>query len=205
MNAPNSGERSDTRGEPRRALLQTEIDNLAADERAAIRRFIAGERVSRNIVREHERALTLGERISDKVASIGGSWTFIGLFLSVLVLWMVFNSFVLLRGAFDPYPYILLNFVLSCVAAIQAPIIMMSQRRLGDADRMHAEHDYEVNVRSELEIMQLHEKLDELRERDWAYLVEMQRRQIEMLQQLLGQRGTPQAPPLNTDAERGQS
>ena len=87
--------------------------------------------------------------------------------------------------AFDPYPYILLNLCLSCVAAIQAPIIMMSQNRASAADRMQAQHDYEVNVKSELEIMQVHEKLDEMRERDWASLVDAQNRQIELLQQLL--------------------
>jgi len=98
--------------------------------------------------------------------------------------WMVANSFLLAR-AFDPYPYILLNLVLSCLAAVQAPIIMMSQNRQAAVDRLHAENDYQVNVKSELEVLQIHEKLDVLRSREWALLVEQQNRQIEMLQRLL--------------------
>lgn len=188
-----------------RSRMQARLDRLPADERAVIERFISGERVLRNTAREFDGQLTFGERVSDKVAAIGGSWTFILLFLAVLVAWMLFNTFVLARGAFDPYPYILLNLVLSCVAAIQAPIIMMSQRRHGDADRRKAEHDYEVNVKSELEIMQLHAKLDELRERDWSHLVAMQNEQIALLQQLLVEQGGAVRPPLHTDAERGQS
>lgn len=184
--------------------IKSRLDSLPANDRAVIERFIVGESVSRNIVREFDEQLTFGERVSDKVASIGGSWTFILLFLAVLVAWMLFNTFVLLRGAFDPYPYILLNLVLSCVAAIQAPIIMMSQRRHGEADRRKAEHDYEVNVKSELEIMQLHAKLDELRERDWSHLVAMQTEQIALLQRLLVEKGGPARPPNHTDVERGQ-
>ncbi len=168
-----------------RKLLQTELDGLPADEREVIERFIARRSVSRNIVRELDRTRGLGDRVADRVAAIGGSWPFIIGFLVVLFAWMGFNTFVLAREAFDPYPYILLNLVLSCLAAIQAPIIMMSQNRQAAADRLGAQHDYEVNVKSELEIMQVHEKLNALRERDWAVLVELQNRQIQMLQRLL--------------------
>ena len=98
---------------------------------------------------------------------------------------------MLAKGAFDPYPYILLNLCLSCVAAIQAPIIMMSQNRQGTIDRLRAQNDYEVNVKAELEIMQVHEKLNDLRERDWATLVELQNQQIELMQQLLRHRQDP--------------
>ncbi len=168
-----------------RKLLQTELDGLPADEREVIERFIARRSVSRNIVRELDSTRGLGDRIADRVAAVGGSWAFIGSFLFVLVAWMVLNTFVLARQAFDPYPYILLNLVLSCVAALQAPVIMMSQNRQAAADRLGAQHDYEVNVKAELEIMQVHEKLNALRERDWAVLVELQNRQIQMLQRLL--------------------
>ena len=173
------------RRETARRLLQSEVDKLPADEREIVERFIANRRVSRNIVQEYDRAAGLGERVADKVAQIGGSWAFIITFLLCLVAWMAFNTFVLTKGAFDPYPYILLNLCLSCVAAIQAPIIMMSQNRQGTIDRLRAQNDYEVNVKAELEIMQVHEKLNDLRERDWATLVELQNRQIELLQQLL--------------------
>jgi uncharacterized membrane protein len=166
-------------------LLRAELEKLPEDERAVIERFIARRSVSRNMAREFEASLGFGERLSDRVAAIGGTWTFIIVFLVVLVVWMLVNSYLLVGKAFDPYPYILLNLGLSCVAAIQAPIIMMSQNRASTADRMNAQHDYEVNVKSELEIMQVHEKLDEMRERDWASLVEAQNRQIELLEQLL--------------------
>jgi uncharacterized membrane protein len=166
-------------------LLRAEIEKLPSDERAVIERFIARRSVSRNIAREFDASLDFGERLSDRVAAIGGTWKFIIVFLAVLVIWMLVNSYLLAGHAFDPYPYILLNLGLSCIAAIQAPIIMMSQNRQTAADRMQAQHDYEVNVKSELEIMQVHEKLDEMRERDWATLVDAQNRQIEMLQQLL--------------------
>lgn len=168
-----------------RKLLQSELEQLPADEREVIERFIARRSVSRNIVREFDSGRRFGDRIADRVAAIGGSWPFIVGFLVLLVVWMVFNTFVLAREAFDPYPYILLNLVLSCLAAIQAPVIMMSQNRQAAADRLGAQHDYEVNVKSELEIMQVHEKLNALRERDWAVLVELQNRQIQMLQRLL--------------------
>ena len=120
-----------------------------------------------------------------RVARVGGSWRFIIAFAVFLVAWMALNS--AMGRAFDPYPFILLNLVLSCLAALQAPVIMMSQNRQAEADRMQAQNDYEVNIKSELEILQVHEKLNELRERDWAALVELQNRQIEMLQQLLQQ------------------
>ncbi|PZQ16516.1 MAG: cyclic nucleotide-binding protein [Rhodanobacter denitrificans] len=184
MNPASAFARIDPR-QTARKLLQTELDSLPADEREVIERFIARRSVSRNIVRELDRSRGLGERVADRVAAVGGSWPFIIGFLVLLFAWMGYNTFVLAREAFDPYPYILLNLVLSCLAAIQAPIIMMSQNRQAAADRLGAQHDYEVNVKSELEIMQVHEKLNALRERDWAVLVELQNRQIQMLQRLL--------------------
>jgi uncharacterized membrane protein len=177
------GSRIDRR-ETARRLLQVEIDKLPADERAIVERFINGGQVSRNVVRELHQARTLGERVADKVAAVGGSWRFIIAFGAFLVVWLAINSLMLVK-AFDPYPYILLNLCLSCLAAIQAPVIMMSQNRQAAVDRMRAENDYQVNVKSELEILQVHEKLNQLREQDWATLVELQNRQIEMLQRLL--------------------
>lgn len=122
-------------------------------------------------------------------AEIGGSWSFIIGFGLVLLFWIVLNS-VLMTHAFDPYPYILLNLCLSCLAAIQAPVIMMSQNRQAAVDRMRAQNDYEVNIKSELEILQVHEKLNQLREQDWLALVEQQNRQIALLQQLIDRAGT---------------
>src|SRR6185295_10578400 len=130
---------------------------------------------------------TFGERLADRIAAFGGSWTFLLLFLVVLVSWVGLNSLVLARRheAFDPYPYILLNLFLSMIAALQAPIIMMSQNRQAAKDRLDAAHDYEVNLKAELEILSLHEKVDELRERKWGELIELQQEQIRMLMRLL--------------------
>jgi uncharacterized membrane protein len=168
-----------------RALLQSEIEKLPDDERAIVERFVQRRQVSRNIVRDYDQSSSLGERIADRVAAVGGSWSFILVFLGCLIAWMVLNSLVLARAAFDPYPYILLNLCLSCVAAIQAPVIMMSQNRQGSIDRLRAENDYAVNIKAELEIMQLQEKLNGLRDQDWRHLLEVQNQQILMLQRLV--------------------
>lgn len=173
------------RAETARKLLQTEIDKLPPEERDIVNRFIEGHRAPRDVMREFDEQLTFGERLADRVAAFGGSWTFIFIFLGIMAIWMMVNTIVLARQAFDPYPYILLNLALSCLAALQAPVIMMSQNRMAEKDRMQAKHDYEVNVKAELEILQLQEKLNELRQRDWIALIEMQQRQIEMLERLL--------------------
>ncbi|NYF22588.1 putative membrane protein [Xanthomonas sp. JAI131] len=173
-----------------RQLLQTELEKLPDAEREVVERFIAKRHVARDIVKQADRDRTLGERIADRVAEIGGSWSFIIGFGLVLLAWIALNSLVLAH-AFDPYPYILLNLCLSCLAAIQAPVIMMSQNRQAAVDRLRAQNDYEVNIKSELEILQVHEKLNQLREQDWATLVDLQNRQIAMLQQLLERGGTP--------------
>ncbi|MCC4596238.1 DUF1003 domain-containing protein [Xanthomonas campestris pv. phormiicola] len=171
-----------------RQLLQTELEKLPDAEREVVERFIAKRHVARDIVKQADRDRTLGERIADRVAEIGGSWSFIIGFGLVLLAWIALNSLVLAH-AFDPYPYILLNLCLSCLAAIQAPVIMMSQNRQAAVDRLRAQNDYEVNIKSELEILQVHEKLNQLREQDWATLVDLQNRQIAMLQQLLERAG----------------
>jgi uncharacterized membrane protein len=128
--------------------------------------------------------------VADRVVGFGGSWTFISLFCGVLVAWVVLNSFILARwgGAFDPYPYILLNLVLSMLAALQAPIIMLSQNRQAAKDRLDAAHDYEVNLKAELEVRALHEKVDCLRGQQWGELIELQQEQIRLLTQILTER-----------------
>ncbi|MEO7917644.1 MAG: DUF1003 domain-containing protein [Dokdonella sp.] len=155
-----------------RKLLDVEIDKLPEVERDIVARFISRKRTARNVLREFDDSRTFGERIADRVAQVGGSWTFILCFLGALVAWMLFNTWMLSQRAFDPYPYILLNLVLSCVAAIQAPIIMMSQKRQGEADRVQAQHDYEVNIKAELEILQVHDKLNALRDSEVNELLE---------------------------------
>ncbi|MGA8140377.1 MAG: DUF1003 domain-containing protein, partial [Desulfobaccales bacterium] len=126
--------------------------------------------LSRNINKEFESRLTTGERMADRLADFGGSWTFITIFIVVCVSWMAINTAVLLAKAFDPYPYILLNLVLSCLAAIQAPVILMSQNRQEAKDRLRSEHDYEINMKAEIEIRKLHEKMDHLLMHQWQRL-----------------------------------
>jgi uncharacterized membrane protein len=151
-------------------ILDMGSKEMTAHEQRVIERVAKRLAVSRNINIEHDKSYTFGERLADKVASFGGSWTFLILFSAVIMGWVVVNS-VMLASGFDPYPYILLNLFLSMLASIQAPIIMMSQNRLAAKDRLAAAHDYEVNLKAEIEIMALHEKLDEIRAKDLAELL----------------------------------
>ncbi len=142
------------------------------------------EVLSRNINKEFEGNLTLGERLADHLADFGGSWTFISIFMGMLIIWMIINTVVLLTQPFDPYPYILLNLVLSCLAAIQAPVIMMSQNRQEAKDRLRAEHDYEINLKAEIEIRKLHEKLDHLLLHQWQRLLDIQQLQVNLMEEI---------------------
>ena len=168
-----------------RRVLHREWETLSGLERRVVEQVLARAHAAKAPHADDTR--TFGQRVADRIAAFGGSWTFILSFLLVLVCWVALNSFVLARRneAWDPYPYILLNLFLSMVAALQAPVIMMSQNRQAARDRLDAAHDYEVNLKAEIEIRALHEKLDLLREESWAELVEMQRRQIELLEELL--------------------
>ena len=183
-----------------RRLLGADFDALDAQARNATRHVAGRTRISQHPDAAPQDATTFGQRAADAVASFGGSWTFIGLFMAVLVFWVGLNSW-LLSGTprvFDPYPYILLNLFLSMLAAIQAPIILMSQNRQSHKDRVQAEHDYEVNLKAELEIMLLHEKIDALRQDQWSELLALQKEQLELLASLA--RPQPSAAP-NTDTK----
>lgn len=125
-----------------------------------------------------------GDKLADKVAAFGGSWNFIILFMTILVVWMFINAFALHNKGFDPYPFILLNLILSCVAALQAPVIMMSQNRQEDKDRERAEHDYKVNLKAEVEIRMLHEKLDHILLHQNKRLLQIQEVQMEMMESI---------------------
>ena len=138
---------------------------------------------------EFDRSLTLGERVADRVAEFGGSWRFIILFFAVMAVWITVNSIYLLFQPFDPYPFILLNLGLSLLAAVQAPIIMMSQNRQEARDRLRAENDYQVNLKAELEVRAVSEKLDLLIHQHWAHLLEIQQVQTEMIQDMLARLG----------------
>lgn len=154
-------------------LFGEAMSGIGPAEQRILEQAIEGRAVSRNVHETYETEMSLGARVADKVASFGGSWPFIILFGLVLAIWISVNA-VMSRTAFDPYPFILLNLVLSMLAAIQAPVIMMSQNRQADKDRLAATHDYEVNLKAELEIIALHDKLDAMRDQ---VLAEMPARQ----------------------------
>ncbi|KPK47703.1 MAG: hypothetical protein AMJ77_02320 [Dehalococcoidia bacterium SM23_28_2] len=161
-------------------------ETRAAQLEKAIRGKIARhETVTKNVNILHGERLTLGERMADRMADIAGSWGFISFFALFLAFWIGLNSLQLLFRPWDHYPYILLNLILSCLAAIQAPVIMMSQNRQEAKDRLRSEHDYEVNLKAELEIHELHEKLDHLREKQWEELLGIQEQQLDLLQKQL--------------------
>ena len=173
-----------------KVLLLEKMDTFTKHERNIIRHILERKPIVRNINREYDDQLTFGQHVADKVASFGGSWTFIIIFGSIIVGWIILNSIMLVvsKHTFDPYPFILLNLMLSMLAALQAPVIMMSQNRQSVKDRLDAAHDYEINLKAECEIANLHEKLDELREKKWAELVEMQQEQIRLLTKLLDEK-----------------
>lgn len=164
-------------------LLKKELAKLSESERHVLEHLRTTQAISRNIHAEQNNKLTFGQRVADKVASFGGSWPFIGIFASFLVIWVGLNVFLLFshKHPFDPFPYILLNLFLSMLAAIQAPVIMMSQNRQSANDRIVSQHDYEVNLKSEVEIMALHQKIDELRVQQWEALMQLQAEQLTRL------------------------
>ncbi|MFO1136371.1 MAG: DUF1003 domain-containing protein [Rhodoblastus sp.] len=162
-------------------LLQLEHGEFTELDRQVAESISKQDTIAENTEEEYEEHRTFGERLSDHLASFGGSWSFLISFAFVLLVWMAFNFWRGEQAAFDPYPFILLNLVLSCLAAIQAPIIMMSQKRQEEKDRQRSFNDYRVNLKAELEIRHLHEKIDYLISRQWQRLSEIQQVQIEML------------------------
>jgi uncharacterized membrane protein len=149
---------------PGAAAPHVDLDALFAGlgelERRIFARVLRRSRTARDVNAEFDEQLTFGARLADRIAAFGGSWSFISLFGAVLLAWIAWN--LERPGSFDPYPFILLNLVLSSLAALQAPVIMMSQNRMAAKDRLDARHDYEVNLKAEMEITQLYEKLDEI-------------------------------------------
>ena len=165
-------------------VLEDELGELSTLDHEVIESLQQHEILASNIAEQFETKLTFGERLSDRIASFGGSWRFIILFGVVLVLWIILNAALLLNRGFDPYPFILLNLILSCLAAMQAPIIMMSQNRAELRDRLRSENDYKINLKAELEIRHLHEKIDHLLRRQYNRLFEIQQIQIELLEEI---------------------
>ena len=168
--------------------LELEKGELSSLEQQVINSMAEQETLSKNINVEFQQKLTIDNRLADKIASFAGSWTFIISFFIILLLWIGINAIVFIWRPFDPYPFILLNLILSCLAAIQAPIILMSQNRQETKDRLRAEHDYVVNLKAELEIRHLHEKIDHLLINQWQRLLEIQEIQTELLRELSAKR-----------------
>lgn len=179
---------ADYRGKYVSELLHKERGELSALDREVIQSLSAGETIAANTEEEYSTDVSFGGRVSDLLAKFGGSWIFIIFFVLVIVVWMSVNAAIVGRADFDPYPFILLNLVLSCLAALQAPVILMSQNRQEIKDRMRAENDYQVNLKAELEIRHLHEKMDHLINRQWERLAEIQEIQLEIMQDIAARR-----------------
>ena len=164
--------------------LQVEIHELTNSEKSVITSMNDDKSFVNKVADEVENR-TVGQRIADNVADFGGSWKFIIIFLSFIAIWIIANVLFLINKGFDPYPFILLNLILSCIAALQAPVIMMSQNRQEEKDRERAKKDYMINLKSELEIRMLHEKVDHLIIHQQEELIEIQKVQIEMMNKIL--------------------
>ncbi len=165
-------------------LLETEKGELTTLEQEVLDSIRDHDLLARNVDVEFEQKWSFGERLADRIAAFGGSWVFLMCFGAFLALWIVMNSLVLVWRPPDPYPYILLNLILSCLAAIQAPIIMMSQNRQEAKDRLRSQHDYQVNLKAELEIRHLHEKIDHLLSHQWDRLAQIQEIQLDLLSEI---------------------
>jgi uncharacterized membrane protein len=169
-------------------VLEDEIGELSALDQEVVESLQQHEILSSDLEKQFEKKLTFGERLSDQIAEFGGSWKFLITFGVVIIVWIGANVVLLATRAFDPYPFILLNLILSCLAAVQAPVIMMSQNRAEARDRLRGENDYKVNLKAELEIRHLHEKIDHLLSRQYNRLFEIQQIQIELLEEISRQK-----------------
>ncbi|WP_343669838.1 DUF1003 domain-containing protein [Chitinophaga sp.] len=165
-------------------LFAKEIGELTEMEKTVIEKLRTNETLTDKLDDGDNTNLTYGQKLADKIADFGGSWTFIIIFLSFILCWMALNIYWLANKGFDPYPFILLNLILSCLAALQAPVIMMSQNRQEEKDRIRAKNDYMINLKSELEVRILHEKIDHLIIHQQQDMMEMQQTQVEMLSEM---------------------
>ncbi len=164
--------KTDTIAALARQLLDLDEGELRPREKAVIERAVKRLAVSRNINLDYEGEATFGQRLADRVAAVGGSWAFLIGFGVLMAAWIALNTIVLATQAVDPYPFVFLNLMLSLLAAVQAPVILMAQNRQAIRDRLAAAHDYEVNLKAEIEIAALHEKLDQIRTNELATLIQ---------------------------------
>ncbi|MFB9990408.1 DUF1003 domain-containing protein [Deinococcus oregonensis] len=164
--------------------IEQDKSDFVTMQAGALRSLEQQELVTKNLNAEDDRKRSFGDRMADRVANFGGSWAFIGLFVGLLIVWIAVNALRVFDKPFDPYPFILLNLVLSSVAALQAPVILMSQNRQEARDRLRAEQDYEVNLKGELEVRNLHDKLDHLTQQQWQRLLVIQQAQMDLMREI---------------------
>lgn len=162
-------------------LMISELGELSEIEADVVRSLSEQELVSQNLNKQYDETISMGEKVADRMAEFGGSWRFISAFAAFILVWILINTFMILGTHFDPFPFILLNLILSCLASIQAPVIMMSQNRQEAKDRMRSEQDFKVNLKAELEIRLMHEKIDHLLNHQWQSLLESQQLIVDML------------------------
>lgn len=167
------------------SLIADEAGELSTLESEVVNSIARDKIISDNIEVELDKHLSFGERLSDRIADFGGSWTFIIIFFLILFIWIAVNVWLLTSKPFDPYPFILLNLILSCLASIQAPIIMMSQNRKESRDRLRSENDYKINLKAELEIRIIHEKLDHMLAHQNQTMLEIQEIQADFLEDIM--------------------
>lgn len=172
--------------------LESELGSLSEKEKEVIDALKEGRYLATDPLQDMDEAAPFAQRLADKIAAFGGSWTFILSFLGLLTFWIILNTGLLFTRPFDPYPFILMNLILSCIAALQAPVIMMSQNRQETKDRARSEHDYQINLKAELEIRALREQMDRFTSHQWAGLLEIQKIQMEMLETLSRRDSPPQ-------------
>jgi len=168
----------------RKLRLESEKGELTTLEHEVLRSIQENELLAKNVDAEFDQKWSFGEKLADRIATFGGSWAFMICFGAFIALWIGVNAIVLAVRPPDPYPFILLNLILSCLAAIQAPIIMMSQNRQEAKDRLRSMHDYQVNLKAELEIRQLHDKLDHVLSHQWERLAQIQEIQLDLLSEI---------------------
>ncbi len=167
-----------------KGILTEEKGTLSEFEKEVFDSIVDRDILSKDVDAAYETKSSWGEKLSDKIAKFGGSWPFIIIFLLFILIWMIINVIILSSRSFDPYPFILLNLVLSCIAAIQAPVIMMSQNRQESKDRARSMHDYQINLKAEVEIRRLHDKMDHLLKEQGMRMLEIQQIQMEMIEEI---------------------
>ena len=165
-------------------VMEEEKGEMNSNDKEVFDSIVERDLISKNVEQDIDKKLTFGQRLSDNIAKFGGSWKFIIIFMSFLIIWMIINVIFLTAKAFDPFPFILLNLILSCIAAIQAPVIMMSQNRQEEKDRMRSLHDYQVNLKAEIEIRLLHDKIDHILVQHGQRMLEIQQIQVELMEEI---------------------